>query len=401
LPHDPEPFLKLAFLDPFAGAAGDMFLGALVDAGWPAAELQAVLEKLPLDNFQMHVEQVVRGPIAATHVRFEIGHEHHHRNLADIVEILNASSLSDAVRDRAVSMFELLATAEARAHGSTVESVHFHEVGAVDSILDIVGAAAGLEWLGATEVVVASMNTGGGTVKTQHGVIPVPGMATLNLLESAGAPIFSSTDKAELLTPTGALILTHAATRYGTMPAMKVTASGYGAGSRDSELPNVLRLVIGEASPEVGADVVSVIETNLDDVTPEVVAYALERLLTAGALDAYATAIQMKKGRPATMISAICAPSDADGLARILFAETSTLGVRIHDTRRRILARDTITVSTRWGDVAVKLSFEGDRRLGASPEYENCAALAREHAVPLRTIMEEARSLALIGNPDA
>jgi len=393
--------LKLAFLDPFAGAAGDMFLGALVDAGWPAAELQAVLEKLPLDNFQMHVEQVVRGPIAATHVRFEIGHEHHHRNLADIVEILNASSLSDAVRDRAVSMFELLATAEARAHGSTVESVHFHEVGAVDSILDIVGAAAGLEWLGATEVVVASMNTGGGTVKTQHGVIPVPGMATLNLLESAGAPIFSSTDKAELLTPTGALILTHAATRYGTMPAMKVTASGYGAGSRDSELPNVLRLVIGEASPEVGADVVSVIETNLDDVTPEVVAYALERLLTAGALDAYATAIQMKKGRPATMISAICAPSDADGLARILFAETSTLGVRIHDTRRRILARDTITVSTRWGDVAVKLSFEGDRRLGASPEYENCAALAREHAVPLRTIMEEARSLALIGNPDA
>jgi len=378
-----------------------MFLGALVDAGWPAAELQAVLEKLPLDNFQMHVEQVVRGPIAATHVRFEIGHEHHHRNLADIVEILNASSLSDAVRDRAVSMFELLATAEARAHGSTVESVHFHEVGAVDSILDIVGAAAGLEWLGATEVVVASMNTGGGTVKTQHGVIPVPGMATLNLLESAGAPIFSSTDKAELLTPTGALILTHAATRYGTMPAMKVTASGYGAGSRDSELPNVLRLVIGEASPEVGADVVSVIETNLDDVTPEVVAYALERLLTAGALDAYATAIQMKKGRPATMISAICAPSDADGLARILFAETSTLGVRIHDTRRRILARDTITVSTRWGDVAVKLSFEGDRRLGASPEYENCAALAREHAVPLRTIMEEARSLALIGNPDA
>ena len=378
-----------------------MFLGALVDAGWPAAELQAELEKLPLDNFQMHVEKVVRGPIAATHVRFEIGEEHHHRNLANIVGILKTSSLSDAVRDRAVTMFEMLAAAEARAHGSTIESVHFHEVGAVDSILDIVGAAAGLEWLGATEVVVASMNTGGGTVKTQHGVIPVPGMATLNLLESAGAPVFSSTDKAELLTPTGALILTHAASRYGTMPAMNVTASGYGAGSRDSDLPNVLRLVIGEAGPEVGADVVSVIETNLDDVTPEVVAYALERLLTAGALDAYATPIQMKKGRPATMISAICSPSDADDLARILFAETSTLGVRIHDTRRRILARDTITVATRWGDVAVKLSFEGDRRLGASPEYENCAVLAREHAVPLRTIMEEARSLALIGNPDA
>jgi uncharacterized protein (TIGR00299 family) protein len=378
-----------------------MFLGALVDAGWPAAELQAELEKLPLDNFQMHVEKVVRGPITATHVRFEIGEEHHHRNLANIVGILQTSSLSDAVRDRAVTMFEMLAAAEARAHGSTIESVHFHEVGAVDSILDIVGAAAGLEWLGATEVVVASMNTGGGTVKTQHGVIPVPGMATLNLLESAGAPVFSSTDKAELLTPTGALILTHSASRYGTMPAMNVTASGYGAGSRDSDLPNVLRLVIGEAGPEVGADVVSVIETNLDDVTPEVVAYALERLLTAGALDAYATPIQMKKGRPATMISAICSPSDADDLARILFAETSTLGVRIHDTRRRILARDTITVATRWGDVAVKLSFEGDRRLGASPEYENCAALAREHAVPLRTIMEEARSLALIGNPDA
>lgn len=378
-----------------------MFLGALVDAGWPAADLQGELEKLPLDNFQMHVEKVVRGPIAATHVRFEIGEEHHHRNLANIVGILKTSSLSDAVRNRAVTMFEMLAAAEARAHGSTIESVHFHEVGAVDSILDIVAAAAGLEWLGATEVVIASMNTGGGTVKTQHGVIPVPGMATLNLLESAGAPVFSSTDKAELLTPTGALILTHAATRYGTMPAMNVTASGYGAGSRDSDLPNVLRLVIGEISRDVGADVVSVIETNLDDDTPEVVAYALERLLAAGALDAYATSIQMKKGRPATMISAICSPSDADDLARILFAETSTLGVRIHDSRRRILARDTITVATRWGDVAVKLSFEGDRRLGASPEYENCAALAREHAVPLRTIMEEARSLAVISNPDA
>ncbi len=378
-----------------------MFLGALVDAGWPAADLQGELEKLPLDNFQMRVEKVVRGPIAATHVRFEIGEEHHHRNLANIVGILKTSSLSDAVRNRAVTMFEMLAAAEARAHGSTIESVHFHEVGAVDSILDIVAAAAGLEWLGATEVVIASMNTGGGTVKTQHGVIPVPGMATLNLLESAGAPVFSSTDKAELLTPTGALILTHAATRYGTMPAMNVTASGYGAGSRDSDLPNVLRLVIGEISRDVGADVVSVIETNLDDDTPEVVAYALERLLAAGALDAYATSIQMKKGRPATMISAICSPSDADDLARILFAETSTLGVRIHDSRRRILARDTITVATRWGDVAVKLSFEGDRRLGASPEYENCAALAREHAVPLRTIMEEARSLAVISNPDA
>ncbi len=378
-----------------------MFLGALVDAGWPAAELQADLDELSLNNFQMHVEKVARGPIAATQVRFEIGEENHHRNLADIVGILKASSLSNALRDRAITMFELLADAEARAHGSTIDSVHFHEVGAVDSILDIVGAAAGLEWLGATEVVVAPMNTGGGTVKTQHGVIPVPGMATLNLLESAGAPIFSSTDSAELLTPTGALVLTHAATRYGTMPAMNVTASGYGAGSRDTDLPNVLRLVIGATSLEDGADVVSVIDTNLDDVTPEVVAFALERLLAAGAFDAYATPIQMKKGRPATMISAICSPEYADDLARILFAETSTLGVRIHDARRRILARDTITVATRWGDVAVKLSFEGGRRHGAAPEYEDCAALAREHAVPLRTIMEEARSLALIGNPDA
>ncbi len=392
--------MKVAFFDPFAGAAGDMFLGALVDAGWPAAELQTELEKLPLDNFRMRVEKVVRGPIAATQVRFEIGEEHHHRNLADIVGSLRASSLSGAARDRAISMFERLAAAEARAHGSTVDRVHFHEVGAVDSILDIVGAAAGLEWLGATEVVVAPMNTGGGTVNTQHGVIPVPGMATLNLLETAGAPIFSSTAEAELLTPSGALILTHAATRYGAMPAMNVTASGYGAGSRDSDLPNVLRLVIGEASPEFGADVVSVIETNLDDVTPEIVAYALERLLTAGALDAFATPIQMKKGRPATMISAICAPADVDGLARILFAETSTLGVRVHDTRRRKIARDTITVATRWGSVAVKLSFEGDRRQDASPEYDDCAALAREHGVPLRTIMDEARSLALISSSD-
>ena len=378
-----------------------MILGALVDAGWPAAELEAELAKLSLSNYRMQVDKVVRGPIAATHVRFEIGEEHHHRHLADIVGILEASSLSRAVRDRAITMFEALAAAEAKAHGSTIDKIHFHEVGAVDSILDIVGAAAGLEWLGASEIVVAPMNTGGGTVTTQHGVIPVPGMATLNLLEAAEAPVFSTTAEAELLTPTGALILTHAATRFGSIPAMNVTASGYGAGSRESDLPNVLRLVIGETVSEVDSDVVSVLETNLDDVTPEVVAYALERLLAGGALDAYATPIQMKKGRPATMVSAICSPADADDLAKILFAETSTLGVRIHDTRRRKLDRGSVKVATTWGDVNVKLSYLDGRRHDATPEYEDCATLAREHAVPLRTIMNEARSLALISNPDA
>jgi uncharacterized protein (TIGR00299 family) protein len=387
--------VKVAFFDPFAGAAGDMFLGALVDAGWPAGELEAELRKLPLDNYTMQVEKVTRGPIAATHVHFEIGAEQHHRNLAAITGIIEASSLAAPVRDRAIAMFRNLAAAEARAHGSTIDKVHFHEVGAVDSILDIVGAAAGLEWLGAADIVVAPMNTGGGTVNTRHGEIPVPGMATLNMLEATNAPVFSSTDRAELLTPTGALVLTHAATRYGKLPAMQVTASGYGAGSRDPELPNVLRLVIGDTDDRPDADVVAVIETNLDDVSPEVVAYALERLLESGALDAYATPIQMKKGRPATMISAIVRPNDADHLAAVLFAETSTLGVRIHETRRRKLARDSLIVTTDWGDVRVKLSFLDGRRHDAAPEYDDCARLARERGVPLRSIMYAARALAL------
>ncbi len=387
--------MKVAFFDPFAGAAGDMFLGALVDAGWPAGELEAELRKLPLDTYTMQVEKVTRGPIAATHVHFEIGAEQHHRNLAAITSIIEASSLAAPVRDRAIAMFRDLAASEARAHGSTIDKVHFHEVGAVDSILDIVGAAAGLEWLGAADIVVAPMNTGGGTVNTRHGEIPVPSMATLNVLEAANAPVFSSTDRAELLTPTGALVLTHAATRYGKLPAMQVTASGYGAGSRDPELPNVLRLVIGDTDDRPDADVVAIIETNLDDVSPEVVAYALERLLESGALDAYATPIQMKKGRPATMISAIVRPNDADHLAAVLFAETSTLGVRIHETRRRKLARDSLIVTTDWGDVRVKLSFLDGRRHHAAPEYDDCARLARERGVPFRSIMDAARALAL------
>ncbi len=387
--------MKVAFFDPFAGAAGDMFLGALIDTGWPASELEAELRKLPIENYTIQVKKVTRGPIAATHVHFKIGAELHHRNLATITGIIETSSLAAPVRDRAIAMFRDLAEAEARAHGSTIDKVHFHEVGAVDSILDIVGAAAGLEWLGAADIVVAPMNTGGGTVNTRHGEIPVPGMATLNVLEAANAPVFSSTDRAELLTPTGALVLTHAATRYGKLPAMQVTASGYGAGSRDPELPNVLRLVIGDTDDRPDADVVAVIETNLDDVSPEVVAYALERLLESGALDAYATPIQMKKGRPATMISAIVRPNDADHLAAVLFAETSTLGVRIHETRRRKLARDSLIVTTDWGDVRVKLSFLDGRRHDAAPEYDDCARLARERGVPLRSIMDAARALAL------
>ena len=387
--------MKVAFFDPFAGAAGDMFLGALIDTGWPASELEAELRKLPIENYTIQVKKVTRGPIAATHVHFKIGAELHHRNLATITGIIETSSLAAPVRDRAIAMFRDLAEAEARAHGSTIDKVHFHEVGAVDSILDIVGAAAGLEWLGAADIVVAPMNTGGGTVNTRHGEIPVPGMATLNVLEAANAPVFSSTDRAELLTPTGALVLTHAATRYGKLPAMQVTASGYGAGSRDPELPNVLRLVIGDTDDRPDADVVAVIETNLDDVSPEVVAYALERLLESGALDAYATPIQMKKGRPATMISAIVRPDDADHLAAVLFAETSTLGVRIHETRRRKLARDSLIVTTDWGDVRVKLSFLDGRRHHAAPEYDDCARLARERGVPLRSIMDAARALAL------
>ena len=386
----------VAYFQAFSGASGDMFLGALVDAGWPVDDLVATLSKLRVRDYRVNVAQVMKGAVAATSVSFEIeGHDHAHRGLTDILAILDDSDLGDSVRDRASSMFKRLARVEARVHGETVEDIHFHEVGAIDSILDVVGAAAGLEWLDADQIVVSPINTGGGVVNTLAGKIPVPGMATLLLAQEAGAPVYSTSDNREFLTTTGSLVLTSAATGFGPLPAMTVERIGYGAGAADFDLPNVLRVVIGNSGSSDESDVVTVIETNLDDVPADVQAYVVERLFDRGALDVFITPIVMKKGRAAAKLTVLAEPDKVDLLTDVLFTETPTLGVRMYETRRRKLERDSRNVATPWGDVGVKVSFLDGRVRDASPEYEDCRAAAAKAGVPLRKVMDYARDAML------
>ena len=387
---------RVAYFQAFSGASGDMFLGALVDAGWPVDDLVATLSKLQVRDYRVNVAQVMKGAVAATSVSFEIeGHDHAHRGLTDILAILDDSDLGDSVRDRASSMFKRLARVEARVHGETVEDIHFHEVGAIDSILDVVGAAAGLEWLDADEIVVSPINTGGGVVNTLAGKIPVPGMATLLLAQEAGAPVYSTSDNREFLTTTGSLVLTSAATGFGPLPAMTVERIGYGAGAADFDLPNVLRVVIGNSGSSDESDVVTVIETNLDDVPADVQAYVVERLFDRGALDVFITPIVMKKGRAAAKLTVLAEPDKVDLLTDVLFTETPTLGVRMYETRRRKLERDSRNVATPWGGVGVKVSFLDGRVRDASPEYEDCRAAAAKAGVPLRKVMDYARDAML------
>ncbi len=387
---------RIAYFQAFSGASGDMFLGALVDGGWPVDELVATLSELSIRDYRVKVENVMKGAVAATSVSFEIeGHDHAHRGLRDILAILDGSGLGDSVRERASSMFNRLARVEAKVHGETVEDIHFHEVGAIDSILDVVGAAAGLEWLDADEIVVSPINTGGGVVNTLAGKIPVPGMATLLLAQEAGAPVYSTSDSREFLTTTGSLVLTSAATGFGPLPAMTVERIGYGAGTADFDLPNVLRVVIGNSDRSDESDVATVIETNLDDVPADVQAYVMERLLDRGALDAFITPIVMKKGRAASKLTVLAEPNKVDSLTDVLFAETPTLGVRMYETRRRKLERDARSVATPWGDVGVKVSFLDGRVRDASPEYEDCRAAAAKAGVPLRKVMDHAREAML------
>ena len=273
--------------------------------------------------------------------------------------------------------------------------MRFHEVGAVDSILDVVGAAAGLEWLDAREIVVSPINTGGGVVNTLAGKIPVPGMATLLLAQEVGAPVYSTSDDREFLTTTGSLVLTSAASSFGPLPAMKVDKIGYGAGSADFDLPNVLRVVIGTSDSSAQSDVATVIETNLDDAPADVQAYVVERLFERGALDVFITPIVMKKGRAAAKITVLADPDKVESLTDVLFTETPTLGVRMYETRRRKLERDVRTVATPWGEVSVKVSFMDGRVRDVSPEYEDCRAIAVEFGVPLRKVMDHSRDAML------
>ncbi|MBV9406477.1 MAG: nickel pincer cofactor biosynthesis protein LarC, partial [Acidobacteriaceae bacterium] len=376
--------MRICYFDPFSGISGDMTVGALVDAGANWETVQHALESLDL-GASFRLEKTNRKGIAAAKFVVESSDEKKHRHLPQIEKIVARGELSESSRAKALAVFGRLAEAEAQAHDIPVEKVHFHEVGAVDSICDVVGACVALDLLGIHEVRSARINVGSGTVETQHGLLPVPAPATAYLLKDR--PIYSAGPEMELTTPTGAALLSTWATQFGGVPAVRLIAQGFGAGEKDfREQANVLRVLIGERSDAPEPTTVTVLEANIDDSTPQILGYAMERLLEAGALDVTLTPIFMKKNRPATMISIIAEPRTAEDLTAILFAETTTLGVRATQAERRVLARKMATVETLYGKLRIKYTENG----AFAPEYDDCRRAAQERGVPLRTVIAEA-----------
>jgi uncharacterized protein (TIGR00299 family) protein len=428
--------MRVGYIECFSGISGDMFLGALVGAGVDAEVFRRTIQALGLDA-GIEVHKVQRGGISATkvnvvtaeggkddaHVVLEdhghshshsdhhhAGHEHGHhqdphehdhvhgRSLREIETLISAAKLDTAVRELALRAFRLLGSAEAKIHGIAVEKIHFHEVGAVDAIVDIVCSAAGCVQLGVERWWCSAINTGGGTVQCAHGLLPVPAPATAELLK--GAPTYNSGVNAELVTPTGAALLRALNCEFGATPEMIVDRIGYGAGRRDlRQMPNAVRITIGEAAGESAGDTVTVLETALDDLTPQILGYVIEQSLAAGALDAMAAPLQMKKNRPGHQLTVLCRPEDAGRIGTLLLRETSALGLRMRREQRRVLRREFQTIATQWGEVRVKLGFLDGDMVNCAPEFEDCRRIAQENGVPLKTVMQEA--IRLCGAPRA
>jgi uncharacterized protein (TIGR00299 family) protein len=391
--------MRTLYFDCFAGISGDMTLGALVAAGADARALKERLALLDLDGYEIEFETVDRSGISATRAVVNVTKdEKPHRHLRDVLRIIEGSRLGDSVKQRASKIFTRLAEAEARVHNVAIERVHFHEVGAVDAIVDVVGACIGFELLGVERFSASALHVGSGMVEMEHGRFPVPPPAVAELLR--GAPVYSTEIRGELVTPTGAAIVATLCESFGPLPRMRVEASGYGAGTREYEkFPNVLRVIVGEtagAGNVVAGDKsdeeLTIVETNLDDVSPQVLGYLMECALASGALDCYFTNVQMKKGRPGVLVSILCLPRERDALTRLLFEETPTLGVRSYEVRRRALERESVTVETEFGRIAVKVGRMSGRVLSATPEYEECREAALRAGVALRVVQEEARA---------
>jgi pyridinium-3,5-bisthiocarboxylic acid mononucleotide nickel chelatase len=361
-----------------------MLVGALADAGADQTAIVDAIASLE-SGVTVSFEKVKRCGIAATKYHVQVQEEHAHRHLSHIVRLIERAPLSPRARDNAVSVFRRLGEAEAEVHQVPVEKVHFHEVGAADSIADIVGACVAFDRLGVDTIVCSPLNLGSGTVKSEHGVLPVPAPATARLL--AGAPVYSRGPAVELTTPTGAAVAVTLSKSFGVLPALKIAHIGYGAGGHDfAEQANVLRVILGEPSGADEALNVSVIEANIDDLSPQVLAYATERLLAAGALDVTVSPLLMKKNRPGNLLRVIARPEDREALAQVVFAETSTLGIRVYPAERRVQPRTWTGVDTPYGPVRIKLSGDG----GYAPEYEDCRKLALASGVALKHVIAEA-----------
>ncbi len=430
--------MRIAYLDCFSGISGDMFLGALIDAGVSVQLLEDTVAALDI-GARLQISRVQRAGISGTKVdvysdgekdlprevfwkqqqnHADTSHDHdhgHRRGLTEIRKIIEKTPIGSTAKATAIRIFEALGQAEAEIHNTTVDQVHFHEVGAADTLVDIVCAAVGAESLGVEQWVCSPLNVGGGTVQCAHGTLPVPAPATLRLLKDA--PVYSSGPQVELVTPTGAAIVKTLSSRFAAFPAMKIEIAGFGAGTREfAEHPNLLRLTIGEsalaeassASPtasltsnESAADEkmmnekivnekIMVLEANLDDLSPQVLAYAMERLLAEGALDVFSVPVQMKKSRPGALLTVLAKMEDANRLSKVIFAETTTLGVRRREEQRQTLSRRWETVVTTWGPVRIKIANMNGSVSNYAPEYEDCRTLAEAQQVPLRTVMQEA-----------
>lgn len=394
--------MKIAYFDCIAGVSGDMILGALLDAGLPEAELRRRLAALRLVDFDLEVRRVIKNGFSAIQVNVLVADDAPARHLPDIEAIVAHSDLPPSIKERALAIFRRLGQVEAGIHGLPLDQVHLHELGGLDTIVDVVGALAGLDALGVDQVAASPLPMGRGWVRGAHGQIPLPAPATLALLQARpeqgqpGVPIVGSPLDVELVTPTGAALLSGLAATFGPIPPMMLTAVGYGAGGRDLPIPNVLRLLLGEppASGAAAVETLTALETNIDDLNPEIYDYVMARLFEAGALDVFLSPIQMKKNRPATLLCVLCRPEAVEALTALVFAETSTLGVRQHSVLRRCLARSSHTVETPFGPVRVKVAQLGPGQAKAAPEYEDCRRLAAASGVPLREVYRAAERAA-------
>jgi len=385
--------VKIAYFDCIAGASGDMILGAFLDAGLAQDTLQGVLDALGLAEANLSHHRVLKSGFSATKLDIVVADDVPERHLSDIEEIVQQSQLSQGIKEQAIGIFRRLGDVEARIHGTTLDEVHLHELGGVDTIVDVVGTLAALEAMGIGQVHASPLPLGRGFVRGTHGRIPLPAPATLALLE--GVPVVGSDLDIELVTPTGAALLTTLAKSFGPIPTMTLTAVGYGAGSRDLPIPNVLRVLFGESpapSEQVVTETLVKLETNIDDLNPEIYEHVMALLFKGGALDVFLSPVQMKKNRPGIWLHVLCRPEEADRLEAILFAETSTLGVRREIVGRHALRRASQRVETAYGTVQFKIAQWGEGQVKASPEYEDCRRLAELNGVPLRDVYHAAEA---------
>ena len=388
--------MRIAYFDCFAGVSGDMTLGAFVDAGVDFDALKSELSKLGISEYEIKSEKVTKRGITGTDITVDLHHHHHEddhghhhgRSYTEIKRTIEESSLSDSVKSKAVAIFKRLGEAEAKVHDKDLEEIHFHEVGAVDAIVDIVGACICLDLLNIDEVYASPIPTFYGTVDMAHGKFPLPAPATSEILK--GVPWRNLGIEGEIVTPTGAAILAELAESFGAMPAMVTKSIGYGSGKKDFGIPNVLRIMIGETEErkEDAHSEVAVVESNIDDLSPQIYEVVMERLFTAGALDVYMTPIQMKKNRPATLLSVLCKPSDIPKMSEVLFEETSTIGVRIDIRKRMCLPREMVKLETKFGVIIMKIARRAGKIVNAHPEYEDCKAAAAKFSVPIKLVRD-------------